>query len=274
MTIEGTFNKYKRFLETIDVAKYQINYNGAYYRIASYNKFGGTKGYLVLNGNGKLCPRQEAVDPYKQFITFNSFLVGLDKEWRSEMKKPTSVFNETINLLHQIRPFTIKHNDSITKVILIIEELKEGYQRITDIHPEAMKKYDDMVEKGELDIKTVNEITELMSEFTSLQYKNLYLQIDAKQHFEVISKELEDLKLNVGNQDKKVVEKAKDVFKYLTEEKYQSGIQKSLRNFETDLQGQQISFYLESNWERKLIENINARNNDEFQKIVLPMLRN
>jgi hypothetical protein len=274
MSIEASFKKHKRFLETIDTVKYTIATNSKEYRVSAYNKLGTTKGYFVLLANGDVCSREEAIAPYQLFTTFNSFMFGLHEQGQAEINKPTAIFQDTINLLNQVKPYIKSNLDHAEKVISNINELDRGYKRIKDIHSEALNLYEGVIAKGLLTEDTVKEVSHLMDEFTSLQYKHLYLQINAKEHFKAVVKELNEAKVNSSAGDKAIIEKAMEVFKYLTEEKYLSGLHESLVQYEKDLQGKQVSFFHEADWEQKLRDNISKRNSKEFQTDALPMLRN
>ncbi|MCM3719796.1 hypothetical protein [Fictibacillus phosphorivorans] len=272
MSIEASFKKYKAFLETIDIVKYEILTNSKKYRVAAYNKFRSTKGYLVVVSNGKVCSREEAIDPYLLFSTFNSFMFGLDEQGQAEMDKPTAIFQNTINLLNSVKPY-IK-NRLEEKIVTNINELDQGYKRIKDIHSEALRVYESVITKGILIEDEVEEISKLMEEFTSLQYKHLYLQINNKDHLRKVVKELIEAVNIVPAEVKRNMKKAIEVFEYLTGEEYLSGIYKSLAQYEKDIQGKQVPFFKQNNWKQKLAENSSERNKKEFQQDVLPMLRN
>jgi hypothetical protein len=274
MSIEASFKKHKRFLETIDIAKYTILTNSKEYRVSAYNKLGATKGYLVIAGKGEVCSREEAIAPYQLFTIFNSFMFGLHEQGQAEINKPTAIFQETINLLSQVKSY-IKHNlDHAETIISNINDLDQGYKRIKNIHSEALHIYEGVIAKGLLTEDIVKEVSHLMNEFTSLQYKHLYLQINAKDHYSAVVKELNEAKMNAAAADKEVINKAIEVFEYLSEDKYLSGIHESLGQYEKDLQGKQVSFFYQDDWEQKLHENLSARNTKEFQTDALPMLRN
>jgi hypothetical protein len=274
MSIEASFKKHKRFLETVDTVKYAISTSSKEYRISAYNKLGATKGYLVVLANGDVCSREEAIAPYQLFTTFNSFMFGLHEQGQAEINKPTAIFRDTINLLNQVKPYINYHLESAEKIILNIKELDHGYKRIKDVHSEALRIYEGVMAKGKLTEDTVEEVSNLMNEFTSLQYKHLYLQINAKEHFMAVVKELEEAIKDAATGDKEIIKKAIEVFKYLTEDKYLSGLQESLVQYEKDPDGRQISFFNQDDWKQKLRKNISTRNTKEFQTDALPMLRN
>jgi hypothetical protein len=274
MTIQESFNKHKRFLEKIDIAKYKVIWNGTFFHVAAYNRFGRTKGYLFVHENGEVCKRENIIEPYKLFITFNSYMFGLYEQGQAEINKPTEIFEQTIKLLNQIKPFVPSSMNSVDNVILKINELEVGFTRIKNIHSETMKVYEDMISKGILDEKVVNEVDNLMSEFTELQYKHLYLQMEFKEHFEIIVKELNDVIVILNKKDKKIAKKAIDVFKFLSGKKFRSGIHESLSGFETDLNGNQISFYSNPDWKVRLSSNCDEKNKHKFETNILSMLRN
>ncbi|KKI88436.1 hypothetical protein WQ54_31425 [Bacillus sp. SA1-12] len=274
MSFESTFKKYKRLLETIDIARYTVSCNNSRFKVAAYNRLGSTKGYLVLREDGEVSPREEAILPYKMFIAFNSYMFALHEQGQAESKKPTAVFQDTINLLEQINPLVQSSKQEIDLVTLIIIELDKGYQRIREIHPKAMKIYEEMMNKCLLDDNFLGNIRALMKEFTSLQYKHLHLQINAREHLILITKELNNVLKDLSGEDKKAAIKAEEVFKFLTEEKYQSGLKNSLIEFEKDPYGNQKSFYKQADWEQALSKNSDEKNNMEFQKKLLAHLRN
>jgi hypothetical protein len=274
MSIEGNFKKYKRFLETMDIAKYTVICNESRFRVTAYNKLGSTKGYLVLRENGEMISRDKAIPPYKMFITFNSYMFALHEQGQAESKKPTAIFKDTINLLNEIKTFVTTSKDDIDTVINDIQELDDGYKRIKEIQPEAMRIYNEMMKEGTLDQVVLDKITLLMKEFTGLQYKHLYLQIRAKEQFARISTELSTVIDTLSGNDKKIAAKAEDVFKFLTEEKYQSGLRKSLIEFEKDSQGNQVAFFEQSDWQEALSQNSDDKNDLLFEKKLLSQLRN
>lgn len=274
MLVDANFKKYKRFLETIDIAKYTVIYNESRFRVAAYNKLGSTKGYLVLRENGEVVPRDEAISPYRMFITFNSYMFALHEQGLAESKKPTAIFKDTINLLNEIKPLVIKSKDDIVTAINNIQILDDGYKRIKEIQPESMKIYNEMMKEGFLDQTVLDKITALMKEFTCLQYKHLYIQIRAKEQFVSISTELSTVINSLSGDERKLATKAEDVFKFLTEEKYQSGLRKSLIEFEKDPQDNQVTFFEHSNWEEALNQNSDEKNDILFEKTLLSQLRN
>lgn len=272
MSIEANFKKHKRFLETIDTAKYDvISYDKAY-KVSVYNKLGKPKGYLVLHSDGKECGREEAIAPYRLFITFNSFLSGIVNQGQLEMNKPTAVFKDTIDLLEQVRLNIRSNSDNVENVTAKITELEQGYKKYKDLHDQALKIYEEVVAAGQLDEKSVERVASLMDEFTLTQYKNLHLQLKSKEDFMVITQELREIDGNES--DPKIIEKAIDVFGYLTSEKYITEVHENLKQFESNEQGAQVSYYDQPEWEKKFIESTNQRSENQFQKDALSMLRN
>jgi hypothetical protein len=274
MSIESSFIKQKRFLETIDIVKYKILTNCKEFMVSAYNKLGATKGYLVILANGEVCSKEEAIAPYQLFTTFNSFMFGLHEQGQAEINKPTAIFQDTINLLNQVKPYLKDNVEHAEKIITNINELDHGYKRIREIHLEALQIYEGVIAKELLTEEIVKEVSNLMNDFTSLQYKHLYLQINANEHYAAVVKELDEAKVNTETEDKEVINKAMEVFKYLSDNKYLSGIHESLVQYEKNHQGKQVSFFHQDNWEQKLHENISTRNTKEFQTDALPMLRN
>ncbi|MED1865887.1 hypothetical protein P4V41_20775 [Fictibacillus nanhaiensis] len=274
MSIEANFKQYKRFLEKIDIAKYTVICNDSRFRVAAYNKLDSTKGYLVLREDGDVASRDEAIPPYRMFIAFNSYMFGLYEQGQAESNKPTAIFKDTINLLNEIKPFVTASKDDIEIAIKNIQELDNGYKRIKEILPEAMKIFNEMMKEGILDQTVLENISSLMEEFTCLQYKHLYIQIRAKNQFVSISTELSTVLNKLSGEERKIAVKAEDVFKFLTEEKYQSGLRKSLIDFEKDPQGDQIPFFERSNWQEALNQNSDDKNDILFEKTLLSQLRN
>ncbi|MBH0171675.1 hypothetical protein [Fictibacillus sp. 18YEL24] len=274
MSLETNFKQYKRFLETIDIAKYTVICKESRFRVAAYNKLGSTKGYLVLREDGDVASRDEAIPPYRMFMAFNSYMFALHEQGQAESNKPTAIFKDTINLLNEIKPFVTTSKDDIEIAINNIQELDDGYKRIKEIQPEAMKIFNEMMKEGILDQTVLDNITSLMKEFTRLQYKHLYIQIKAKEQFVRVSTELSTVLNTLSGDERKTASKAEDVFKFLTEEKYQSGLRKSLIEFEKDPQGNQVAFFERSNWQEALSQNTDDKNDILFEKTLLSQLRN
>jgi hypothetical protein len=272
MSVEANFKKHKRFLETIETAKYNVISNGKSYKVSVYNKLGTPKGYLVLHSNGEECEREEAIAPYKLFITFNSYLSGIVNQSQVEMKKPTAVFQDTINLLEQVKPYIQQSEDELENAISKIKELDYGFKHYKTIHDNSLKVYEEVMGTGELDELPVKKVSDLMDEFTLLQYKHLRLQLKSKEDFNAISHELK--RVNVNGENRKTIVKALDVFGHLTSDKYLSGIHDNLKQFEANDQGVNISYYDEPDWEKRLIESTDERSNKQFQTGALAMLRN
>jgi hypothetical protein len=270
MSIEARFKKHKRFLETIDTAKYDVISNDKSYKVSVYNKLGTPKGYLVLCSDGEECPREESIAPYRLFITFNAFLSGIVNQGQLEMNKPTAVFKDTIDLLEKVKPNIQHSSDNVDNATSKITELDEGYKNYKTLHDSALKIYEDVVAAGKLDEKSVERVADLMDKFTLLQYKNLHLQLKSKEDFMAITQELKD---GNGN-DSKIIEKALDVFGYLTSEKYINGIHDNLKQFESNEQDVQVSYYDQPDWEKKFIESTNQRSDNQFQNDALSILRN
>ncbi|MEK3807335.1 hypothetical protein MHB63_12400 [Bacillus sp. FSL H8-0547] len=274
MSAELAFKKYKRFLEKIDTAKYAVLCDQSRFRASAYNRLGSTKGYLIVRENGEIPPREEAIPPYRMFIEFNSFMFGIDEQAQAESRKPTAVFQDTINLLEQIKPFVQSSKREADLAASQIRELDRGFQRIREIRPEALKIHGEVVDTGVLDENVLKNVRALMKEFTELQYKHLHIQIDARENFLIITKELTNSVKGLSGKEKRAAKKAEDVFTFLTEEKYQSGLRKSLIEFEKDPDGNQRSFYKLGDWEEKLSKNSDKRNDLIFQNELLAQLRN
>jgi hypothetical protein len=274
MIFEENAKKYKRILESIDITEYSIEFNHCFYKVVAYYRFGITKGNLVLYEDGKLCSRDEAVNPYKMFMIFNSYMQGFSIEGSEEINKPTWVFQETIKILDQIQANIINTQEEVAHAIGVLNELDSGSNKLKDIHTEAMETYDEMYSKGVLNSSVVDHISNLMRRFTNIQYKNLNLQINLKKIYLAIVNELHAEKPHANGEDKKRIKKAEELFQFLIENKYQEQLKKSLINFETDVNGQQLSLYSQPDWECKLGVFSFDKNEHEFKTNVLPMLRN
>ncbi|MED1865888.1 hypothetical protein P4V41_20780 [Fictibacillus nanhaiensis] len=273
MAIEANFKKHKRFLETIEIAKYNVVIHDSFYKFCVYNKFGKAKGYLALQANGTECRRDEAIDPYYLFLKFNSYLTGIVYQGREDMNKPTAVFKDTINLLEKIKPFVQSNSIHVNNAVSKITNLDNGFLRFKTLHDDALKLYDEVIKLGELEKSNVDKVDYLMNEFSIQQYKNLYLQLSMKEDFTALTQELKNY--NSSGKDKENIKKALDIFSFLSGKKYIDDIYENLKQFEVDEQGNKMVFYDQSNdWEAKFIEITNKRSNKDFEIEALSMLRN
>jgi hypothetical protein len=244
------------------------------YKLAAFYKFGIAKGYLILTEKGEVCSSEEALTPFSMFITFNSYMTGFYKEGKTEVEKPKETFRETIKILEEIKPFIEITNDQIGAVTSMIYEIDNGYNRLKELYLEATKTFEEMYSKKMLDQQVVNKIVDLTNQFTILQYKHLNMQLDFKEPLVAIVNELKKIKLKLNANDKKKASKAEGVLRFLTTDKYRSGLIESLKRFETDGKGGYTTFYSKPNWEQMLIANGEQRTKREFEHDVLPMLRN
>lgn len=271
MSVEANFKKHKRFLETIDTAKYDVVSNDKAYKVSVYNKLGKPKGYVVLHSDGRECEREEAISPFRLFITFNSYLTGIVNQGQVEMNKPTAVFKDTIDLLKQVKPKIVQSSKDVENAITQITELDQGYKNYKNLHDHALKEYEQVIAVGQLNEEAVNRVSNLMDEFTLTQYKNLHLQLTSKENFIAITQELKNL--NCDESERKIIEKAIDVFGFLTSDNYINDIHENLQQFEKNEQGVQVNYFGQTEWENKFIEATNVRSEQQFQNEALTMLR-
>lgn len=264
----------KKTFEKYDTPEYRVINEGERYMVAGYYLFGLTRGYLLLDDSGEVCPREKAIVPFKMFIQVNSYMNGFYREGRAEIQKPLHAFQDTIELANKVDLYLSKSKEELIKIMEMINELDRGFKRLKEVYKEADDTFIEINKNEELTQQGVSKIIELKNEFTVLQYKHLNIQLMFKALLEPVLTELRSINDTLNRKEKKNVTKAYEVFSFLTSEKFQKGLKNSLKSFETDCNGEQINFYSMPNWEHELITNGIARSEKQFKNELLPMLRN
>lgn len=277
IVIKRKIKDYKKFFESSNIFSYEYREDGQSYYYVAYYKFDIEKatGYLILSSDGDVVPFGIAKSVLRQFQKYNACITSASKQLAKYKEYTVKMFEE---LLHHLA--LLEKIDSINKTdVKTVSELSQTYieqkKRLNELYEELIDI--DMVvqqKRGYLTPTEVEHVYELLGEFNRLLYNSARKSRETLPSFKSLHQFCLNHKREISEQDPLAFRRLNHVLESFNLESSIKTLQETLRDFERDENGNQVTF---SSGEKGLWEydKMNSRIGEyEFNQKIVPLIRN
>jgi len=273
--VEAQIKKYKRFLETAELANHTVSLNGNFYYSVQYWRFGKIYGYLVLRPDGEVVPREEAKSAIRLFVSHNLAVNSLFKTLREAKEKPVWMYQQKRDAIQALLPYyqvymEDRTKDSIQTFLEVCQYVVDSQDRLRKMYEEAMSHHEKMMARGYAIVEDDVSLREILSASDYLLYERLKLQFKA---WSVLDHLLAFLKKHKPSMNSSLQHQRKELIKLLLiyrDWQHKREAKKSIRTAETWTLDTPVPY--ESHEQMKTA--VRKKNEHYFQHELLPLLRN
>ncbi|QFT87768.1 hypothetical protein FIU87_03800 [Bacillus sp. THAF10] len=136
--INKSISKKKKFLEKADLYEYALKYQNELYLNVDFLQFGKSKGTLLLDEQGEIVPKDQALQPAILHSHFNNYIHAVINTMIPETRKSIKPYEEVVFLLgplldSEVPDYVQTTFECFQKVVDIREEQNQIIYKIRDI---------------------------------------------------------------------------------------------------------------------------------------------
>jgi len=273
--VEAQIKKYKRFLETAELANHSVMMNDRFYFSVQYWIWGKVNGYLILCKDGEVVPREEAI-PVSKLFTFHNLSVNhVFQTLGTAMEKPVWMYEQKRDALQAILPHYQGLMDNQTEAYVktfldVCQFVADSQPRLRALYEKAMGHHNQMMARGYAIQEDDDVLRDILAESDFLLYERLRIQYKAwavLEHLITFFKKQKPLHDQVLQQQRR---KLINLMQTFSDDRHKKEAENSIRKFENWTVNTPVVFQSVDQYKEICMK----ANHQFFQHELLPLLRN
>lgn len=279
--VNGVINKqiksYKKWLEKAELFTYEFRHlDNSYYKVR-YSKYRSSQptGFLIMTSDGGIIPFEEAKFVLKQFDRYNSCILGAAEKLSNYKEIPVKIFDELQEYLRIIKEIGPHLEKDIIKALNLGKDYIFQKKRFDEIYQE-LKEIDYTVQqkRGYLTLNEVEKVYILLSEYNKSLYHSLRESRETISSFSALYQFCQKNQQKIIKINSFAFKRLDHILEALTRKSNIDTLHETLREFEQDENGNQISFTVGEKGLQEYVEKLNKRGNKQFEQNLIPLIRN
>lgn len=271
--IRAQIDKYKRFLEKPELFMHAVQLHDQYYYNVQYWRWGKNEavGYLILQPDGTVVPRDEAEPVVRLFMSHNNAVINFTRDFAADKEKPVWMYEQKRDLLQALLPACRQVMDESTlqaayDVLEMCDFVAQRRDRLEAVYEQGMRHHNRMLSRGYVLAEDEEALRDALYESDFLLYERLKKQVAVRDAVDRLTAFMTRGGVFADSELEKKRKKLCDLLREYKDEGLRKINDQSVLSFETETVSYQTASQLANSYRKQ--------NDRLLSELVVSILRN